>query len=214
MSEAPQIQAVHALQLAQFIIAAYPDKGITPMKLQKLAYYAKSWTLVAQHPFIQADFEKWTYGPVNASIYNAYKKHGADIIPPGTKPTGISQEQEQLLTFILDNYVDYSAFTLSAMTHNEAPWLNAEESAVITDTAILNYYSNQPFAKNFLKLQNATQQPFHVLKSNSWHSFTLDMDKEEAETFATYPTAEDYQHQSQKAKHDFQNLLREIDELL
>ena len=214
MTEAPKTQTVHAIELAQFIIAVYPDKGITPMKLQKLAYYAKSWTLVAHHPFIQADFEKWAYGPVNASIYNAYKKHGADLIPPGTKPAGISEEQEKLLSFILDNYVDYSAFTLSAMTHNEAPWLDAEENAVINDDAIFAYYSNQPFAKNFLKLHNAVQQPFHLLKSNSWHSFTLDMDKEEAETFATYPTAEDYQQQSQKAKHDFQNLLREIDELL
>ena len=214
MTAVPKAQPMHAIELAQFIIAAYPNKGITPMKLQKLAYYAKSWTLVAHHPFIQADFEKWTYGPVNAPIYNAYKKHGADLIPPGTKPAGISKEQEQLLTFILDNYVDYSAFTLSAMTHNESPWLDAKENAVINDAAIFSYYSNQPFAKNFLKIQNAVQQPFHLLKSNSWHSFTLDMDKEEAETFATYPNAEDYQQQSQKAKHDFQNLLREIDELL
>ena len=137
-----------------------------------------------------------------------------DVIPSETEPVGIDEEQEKLLTFILDNYVDYSAFTLSAMTHNEAPWLEAEESAVISDAAMFTYYSKQPFAKNFLNLQNAAQQPFHVLKSNSWHSFTLDMDKEEAETFATYPNAEDYQHQSQKAKHDFQNLLRKIDELL
>jgi uncharacterized phage-associated protein len=214
MTAISKAQPLHAVELAQFIIAAYPDKGITPMKLQKLAYYAKSWTIVAQHPFILADFEKWPYGPVNASIYNAYKQHGADIIPPGIKPVGINEEQEKLLTFILDNYIDYSAFTLSAMTHNEAPWLEAEESAVISDAAILSYYSNQPFANNFLKLQNGAQQPFHVLKSNSWHSFTLDMDKEEAETFATYPNAEDYQQQSRKAKHDFQNLLQDLNELL
>ena len=214
MTAISKAQPIHAVELARFIIAAYPDKDITPMKLQKLAYYAKSWTLVAHHPFIAADFEKWPYGPVNTSIYNVYKKYGADVIPSETEPVGIDEEQEKLLTFILDNYVDYSAFTLSAMTHNEAPWLEAEESAVISDAAMFTYYSKQPFAKNFLNLQNAAQQPFHVLKSNSWHSFTLDMDKEEAETFATYPNAEDYQHQSQKAKHDFQNLLRKIDELL
>ncbi|WP_446008008.1 Panacea domain-containing protein [Candidatus Electrothrix sp.] len=205
---------MHALDLAHFIITTYPDKGITPMKLQKLAYYAKSWTLVAKHSFIQADFEKWTYGPVNTLIYNAYKQHGADVIPSGKTTLSISHKQKELLTFILDNYIDYSAFTLSAMTHNEAPWLEAEDNAVISDAAIISYYSNQAFAKNFIKLQNADQQPFHVLKSNSWHSFTLDMDAEEAETFAIYPTAEDYQHQSQKANHDFQKLLREIDELL
>lgn len=214
MTAVSKAQPLYAVELAQFILAAYPDKGITPMKLQKLSYYAKSWILVAQHhPFIQADFEKWSYGPVNVAIYNAYKKHGAEVIPPGIKPAGVSKEQENLLAFILDNYVDYSAFTLSAMTHNEAPWLDAEKNTVISDAAIFFYYSNQPFAKNFIKIRNAAQQPFHVLKSNSWHSFTLDMDKEEAETFASYPTAEDYQQQSQKAKHDFQNLLQKIDEL-
>ncbi|MCI5219323.1 MAG: hypothetical protein D3914_09070, partial [Candidatus Electrothrix sp. LOE2] len=159
-------------------------------------------SITAARRFPAADFENlaWPFG--------------ADIIPPGIKPVGIHEEQEKLLTFILDNYVDYSAFTLSAMTHNEAPWLDAKENTVISDAAIFSYYSNQPFANNFLKLQNGAQQPFHVLKSNSWHSFTLDMDKEEAETFATYPNAEDYQYQNRKAKQDFQNLLREIDELL
>ncbi|MCW5212327.1 DUF4065 domain-containing protein [Desulfobulbus sp. TB] len=205
---------MHAIQLAQFIIASYPNKGITPMKLQKLAYYAKSWTLVAGQPFIQADFEKWTYGPVNSLIYNAYKQHGAEVIPPEKEPAIINNKQAKLLKFILDNYVDYSAFTLSAMTHNERPWLDAEENAVISDSAIFAYYSEQPFAKNFSQAPNATQQPFHVLKSNSWHSFTLDMDKEEAETFATYPSAEDFHHQREQAGHDFQNLLREVDELL
>lgn len=205
---------MHAIELAQFIIASYFNKGITPMKLQKLAYYAKSWTLVAQQPFIRADFEKWTYGPVNSVIYNAYKKHGAEVIPLEKKPAGISDEQEKMLKFILNNYVDYSAFTLSAMTHNESPWLDAEENAVISDSTIIAYYSKQSFAKNFSQAPNTAQQPFHVLKSNPWHSFTLDMDKEEAETFATYPSAEDFHHQSEKAGHDFQNLLREIDELL
>ena len=184
------------------------------MKLQKLAYYAKSWTLVAQQPFIAVEFEKWTYGPVNSTIYNAYKVHGAGVIPAGDKSGEISAEQEALLTFILDNYVDYSAFTLSAMTHNEAPWLEAEENAVITDQAIVAYYSAQPFAKNFQQAPGAMPQPFHVLKSNSWHSFTLDMDKEEAEIFATYPSVKEYHQQSSKANVDFQNLLREIDDLL
>ncbi len=138
---------MHAIELAHFIIATYPDKGITPMKLQKLAYYAKSWSLVAQHPFIQADFKKWTYGPVNALIYNTYKQHGADTISPDKKPLSISKKREKLLRFILDNYIDYSAFTLSAMTHNEAPWLEAEENAVISDAAIISYYSNQWFGK-------------------------------------------------------------------
>ncbi|MCI5137370.1 MAG: hypothetical protein D3922_02895 [Candidatus Electrothrix sp. AR1] len=62
MTEVSKPQPVHAIELAQFIIAAYPEKGITPMKLQKLAYYAKSWTLVAQafvHPSRFREMDLW-----------------------------------------------------------------------------------------------------------------------------------------------------------
>lgn len=159
MTAISKAQPLHAIELAQFIIAAYPDKGITPMKLQKLAYYAKSWTLVAHHPFILADFEKWPYGPVNASIYNAYKQHGADIIPPGIKPVGINEEQEKLLTFILDNYVDYSAFTLSAMTHNEGTVAGRERKHCYQRCRNFSYYSNQPFANNFSNSKMAHNSP-------------------------------------------------------
>ncbi len=42
------MKTIHALELAQVILSLYPDQGISPMKLQKLAYYAKVWLLVTQ----------------------------------------------------------------------------------------------------------------------------------------------------------------------
>ena len=201
-----------AVELAKFIIASYPDKSITPMKLQKLAYYAKVWTLVAKQPFLNASFEKWAYGPVNQSVYFAYKKHGASIIPHEEYEANINDEQKELLQFILDNYVDYSAFTLSAMTHNEDPWKETTANAIIHNSAIIAYYAKQPFAKNFP--QDQTGKPFHVLQSNNWHSFTLDMDKEEAETFATYPSSEEFHQHGNKASNDFKELLQDINALL
>lgn len=203
-----------AVDLAKFIIASYPDKSITPMKLQKLAYYAKVWTLVAKQPFIQADFEKWAYGPVNQTVYHAYKKHGAAIIPHEECKAAviINDKQKELLQFILDNYVDYSAFTLSAMTHSEDPWKETPDNTIIPDSAIIAYYANQPFAKNFT--QDLIGKPFHVLQSNNWHSFTLDMDKEEAESFATYLSSEEFHQHGNKASNEFKELLQDINALL
>jgi uncharacterized phage-associated protein len=34
------MQQLNAATLAEFILISYPDKNITPMKLQKLAYYS------------------------------------------------------------------------------------------------------------------------------------------------------------------------------
>ncbi|BCO08790.1 hypothetical protein GF1_11660 [Desulfolithobacter dissulfuricans] len=196
---------MNPLELAKFILATYPDKHITPMKLQKLAYYAKVWSLVAGEPFIKAQFVKWAYGPVNQAIYTAFKKYGADPIPSKGIAVNIDQPKEKLLQFILDNYADYSAFALSAMTHSEKPWKETPDNAVITDEAIVAYYSQKPFAKNFT--QDYPGKPFYVLQSNTWHSFTLDMDKNEAESFAVYSSYEEFKKLANAAAIDFKNLL-------
>ena len=204
------MKTMNAIELAQFILASYSDRAITPMKLQKLAYYAKVWTLIAKESFLKINFEKWPYGPVNRDIYNNYKKYGAEIIPSPEKDIPIGNTQKELLHFILDNYADYSAFTLSAMTHNEDPWLKTKDGCLISKEDILTYYSTQPFAKNF---QKRTGQPFHLVRSNSWYSFTLDMDKEQTDFFATYPSNDALKQQRSKVKDDFQKLLNNLETL-
>ena len=197
------------LELADFILHTYPDKSITPMKLQKLAYYAKVWALVAGESWVNVKFKKWAYGPVNYTIYNKYKKYGSHTIPPAKSTPALSASQVGLLKFIINNYVDYSAFTLGAMTHNEEPWKNAGLSNIISDQSIIDYYSKQPFALNLLSKEK--NKPFHVLHSNTWHSFVLDMDKEEAEKFAQYSSYEVFAKYSDEANNDFKKLVKHIE---
>ena len=204
---------MNALKLAKLILTMYPDKDITPMKLQKLAFYAKAWTLVSKQPFIHASFEKWDYGPVNQDIYYAYKQYGASIIPTITGKKSCKSKQVDLLQFILSNYIDYSAFTLSAMTHNEAPWQETAVNNIIKDKLIVSYYSQQPFAKNFAQ-QNEANKPFHVLKSNVWHSFTLDMDSDEAAAFETASSYDDFSQKSKKASIEFDQLINDISDIV
>ena len=122
----------------------------------------------------------------------------------------LSEEEVALLMSILDHYVDYSAFTLSAMTHSEPPWQNTQDNAIISDDKILEYYCKQPFAKNF---KNKSGDPFHVLHSNTWHSFVLDMDEKEVEKYTTYPSVEEFTHDGVKASGEFKKLLQNIDNL-
>ncbi len=204
------MDTIKALTLAEFIVASYPDKGITPMKLQKLAYYTKVWSLVAGKQVIMADFKKWDFGPVNQDIYHQYKSFGGNVISAQIveKPK-INEQQESFFKFILDNYVNFSAFALSAMTHDEDPWVETSQNAIISDKLIIDYYSKQPFAKNFIGTDPG-KGPFHLLQSDAWHAFTLDMDPDEAVAFESFPSYDQYLKQAKEAENEFQEFFKEI----
>ncbi|KMN37000.1 hypothetical protein VI26_04710 [Chromobacterium sp. LK1] len=54
---------------------------LTPMKLQKLMYYAQGWHLVHYRvPLIDDFFARWPYGPVIPSLYHDFKEYGSNRI--------------------------------------------------------------------------------------------------------------------------------------
>jgi len=56
-----------------------PD--LTPMKLQKLVFYAQSWHLkIYSEPLVDDFFSKWPYGPVIPSLYHEVKRYGSNPI--------------------------------------------------------------------------------------------------------------------------------------
>lgn len=191
--------------LATYILATYGS--VSPMKLQKLTYYVKVWSLVGKRPLVDAPFNKWAYGPVNPKLYHAYKAHGAKPIPQPTSIPTIAEDDKQLIDMILSAYADKSAFALSAMTHKESPWVNTPDNATISDEAILDYYSSLSFAKNF---QNSGQEPFYFLQDDNWHSFTLDMSPDDAEEMASISSYAEYQIRRAKAKQMAEPFLQEI----
>ena len=75
-----------ALEVADYIIKKIPVDNLT---LQKLLYYSQATHLVKydKKPLFHDDIEAWDIGPVVPSVYNKYKHHGFDIIPPtGDEP--------------------------------------------------------------------------------------------------------------------------------
>jgi len=47
---------------------------LTPMKLQKLMYYAQAWHLkVTGEPLLDDNFVRWKFGPVIPSVYHEFK---------------------------------------------------------------------------------------------------------------------------------------------
>ncbi len=205
------MQQVNAATLAEFILTSYPDKNITPMKLQKLAYYVKVWSLVAGRSCSGVPFERWEYGPVNRCIFRSYKQFSKQPIPAPVNPSQqhIADKDTELLQFILDHYVNHSAIALSAMTHKEKPWKDTPPDQVISDQAIHDYYSKRSFAKNF-QGKSWKEGTYYILKTNSWYSFTMDMSDDEAETYASYPSYANYLERRKRSDVSVQRFMRKF----
>ena len=176
-----------------------PD-GITPMKLQKLLYYIKVWTTVAEQELVSADFEHWRYGPVNKAVYDYYKEYGKGVIAPNhLDDIDIKEPETELVDFIVENYIKFDAFTLSSMTHMEEPWKKTPDNKVISNNLIKSYYSKQYFSKNF-KPFNLSNKEFYPLNN---HSFTLDMAEEDAEEITKYSSYQAYKDALREAENEF-----------
>lgn len=119
---------------------------ITPMKLQKLMYYAHGWYLaITNSPLLDENVEAWEYGPVIPSIYHEFKIFGNSKIPTKTSEVNfdgssgmpritypsiddcpdkrLNETTKQILDRVWDVYGKYKALQLSTMTHAEgSPW--------------------------------------------------------------------------------------------
>ena len=51
--------------------------NLSPMKLQKLMYFAHAWHLkIAKTPLLDDNFARWQHGPVVPAIYHEFKAYG------------------------------------------------------------------------------------------------------------------------------------------
>ena len=125
---------------------------ISTIKLQKLVYYCKAWSLVwDEDPIFNENFEAWANGPVVPDLYKAHK--GRFICPEhieNSDVNNLSQRQKENINIVLESYKDKSPQYLVALTHAEKPWMDARkgyeagercEEIIPTDT-IAEYYSS------------------------------------------------------------------------
>lgn len=182
----------HLLYTAQYVVNTAHELGaVTPMKLQKLLYYAQTWGLMEEQDLVGGSFEKWPYGPVNRAVYQGFKAFGAsDIahqsVPMKYAPVG---RRKELLDFIVFSYAPFSPISLSKMTHDEAPWREAEMGAVITEDAMRAFVKTHPFRVNF---PFDPQKPYVAVPSNASAAFALDMSRREAEQSLRHASYESY----------------------
>jgi uncharacterized phage-associated protein len=72
-----------AKAIANFFLGLAEDEKIplTPMKLQKLVYYAHGWHLgLTGHPLLNEAVQAWNFGPVIMSLYKEFADFGSGPI--------------------------------------------------------------------------------------------------------------------------------------
>ncbi len=102
--------------------------SVTPLKLQKLLYYAQSWSLVFRGEILFCEgIEAWVHGPVVPSIYQHYKQYSYNFLPKENLINELKTEEVEVLNIVLMNYGKKSGRFLEELTHSEYPWIKARE---------------------------------------------------------------------------------------
>lgn len=111
------------------------QESLTPMKLQKLCYYAQAIYMATQdgEPLFEEDFESWTYGPVIRALYEEYKDYGWKSIQEEFDFPELELEKIELIKETVEAYGRYDGAALSTMTHREDPWLDARKGLSETE---------------------------------------------------------------------------------
>lgn len=140
--------------VADFILAKFAEiKGsdtVTPMQLQKLVFYAQGIHLALyDEALFYQEIQAWEYGPVIKPMYHKYKDCGDSAIQSKVMDNNKYNENIRLfLSAICVVFLSYSAYQLSNMTHNEAPWKNAyveRENNKITIESMKDFFQTSKY---------------------------------------------------------------------
>lgn len=146
------VNAIHtASDVAKWFISYNHTKAaleeaddISNLKLQKLLYYAQGAMLaLTGRPIFVDNIVAWEHGPVVPVVYHEYKHHGRNGIPfDDSQRTSecYTEEEENILKDVYEEFGQYSAWKLRNMTHSETPWKSTEKNDIISQAVIADYF--------------------------------------------------------------------------
>jgi uncharacterized phage-associated protein len=141
-------------EIANYILYFANEAGslITPLKLQKLAYYAQAWHLaVNNEPLFDGEFEAWVHGPVNRDLYDRFRSLKFRPIMEDVAEPALDAETKEFMHELFDEYLGLDAYELELLTHREEPWTAARgplsadalSQSVISQEVMRRYYKAQ-----------------------------------------------------------------------
>lgn len=135
------------IQIHRTVFAESPS----PMKLQKLCYYAQGYMLAEGKDLFPENFQAWQHGPVIPELYQKYSSYSWRAIDVDLPAEVEDKALEADVSDIVAAYGRYDGAALSTMTHREAPWLDARggipeshgSNAVISKEALSRFFHAQ-----------------------------------------------------------------------
>lgn len=126
-------------------------EGISPLKLQKLLYYAQGISLsMTGKKLFHNKIYAWEHGPVVKEVYQEYKKYGRSYIDSLSTPENdeiVSKIENdyntsKILNIVYDNFAIYTAWQLRNMTHVVgSPWYCTPKDKEISTKKIEKYFN-------------------------------------------------------------------------
>lgn len=149
--------AYSAIAIANAFIKRAEDRRIydlSPMKLQKLVFFAQSWSLrLLDKPLVEDFFAKWQYGPVVPQLYHAIKDYGNGHVSGlistlkftddgGVVTVTPEVDDDVMYNCIIDNvltvYGTMTAAHLSRLTHLPgSAWSQTGDEEAVIDNRLL-----------------------------------------------------------------------------
>lgn len=113
------------------------ETGMSKLKLQKLLYYCQGYHLAIHgKPMFEDKIEAWQHGPVVPEVYREFKGVQGNFISPDKEGKlqqedlkQIDQEKQHVIEEVFDLLGHYDAWKLRNKTHEEKPWIKAQEKA-------------------------------------------------------------------------------------
>ena len=134
------------------IASFFVKKGVSPLQLQKLLYYAQVWYFVKTNDLLFLDdIKAWKYGPVIPDVWHSFKYiRRTDMIP---KDRLIDNKVPSLivdhLNQIWDAYGSLSASQLVDQTHSELPWIMSRIGLLNSQPSTKSVTINKSTTKDF-----------------------------------------------------------------
>ena len=144
-----------ALDIAHYFLRRVDREAgdtISPLKLQKLIYYAQAWSLALRDkPLFHQEIEAWVSGPVVRDVWDKYQAYKyRDIPPPEELEVELTAEEIEVLEEVWDVYGELSAKRLQELTKSETPWFNASESLKSAGKNIISHDDMKSYYADFV----------------------------------------------------------------
>lgn len=116
-------------EVADYLLCKARGHGdnLSPLKLQKLMFYADAWHMVMKggEQLIDDHFEAWVHGPVLRSIYFRFNHYRWKPILDDIECPELGDETSGFLDEVYQVFGGFSGFELEQLTHQELPWKEA-----------------------------------------------------------------------------------------